>query len=84
MVVLRSLFEHMRRKGVAQGMATGGFGDPSLADRRFDSPLQHQRRYMMPPFDATAGVDRTAGGWKDVLPDPLTRGLRVFPLQGIW
>jgi hypothetical protein len=35
---------------------------------------------MMPPFDATAGVDRASGRWKDVLPDPIVRGLRVLPL----
>src|SRR5215471_18810078 len=38
---------------------------------------------MVPPFDATAGVDRAPGRWKGILPDPIVRGLRVFPLQGI-
>src|SRR5947209_19004245 len=73
----------MRRKRVAKRMTTGGLGDPSLPHGRFHCPLQHQRRYMMPPFDATAGVDRASGRWKDVLPDPIVRGRRIFPLQGI-
>jgi hypothetical protein len=38
---------------------------------------------MVPPFDATAGDDRAPGRWKGILPDPIVRGLRVFPFQGI-
>ena len=38
---------------------------------------------MVPPFDATAGVDRAPGRWKGILPEPIVRGLWVFPLQGI-
>src|SRR2546428_11186714 len=64
-------------------MVIGMFGPLSLPHCRFLRLLQRQRRHMMPPFDTTAGVDRASGRWKDVLPDPIVRGLRVFPLQGI-
>src|SRR5215510_3697749 len=73
----------MRRKRVAKRMATGGLGDLSLSHGRFHCPQQNPWRHMMPPFDATAGVDRASGRWKDVWPDPIVRGLRVLPRRGI-
>jgi hypothetical protein len=38
-------------------MATGRLGYLSLPHGRFHRPLQYERRHMVPPFDATAGVD---------------------------
>jgi hypothetical protein len=50
-------FEQMRGKRVPEGVAARGLGDPCFPYGRFHSSLQHQLTHVMPPFNASPGVD---------------------------
>src|SRR5438128_1079658 len=64
-------------------MATRGLGDLRLADSGLYRPLQHEAVSVMTPDEAGTGILRQLRGRKDILPDPLPMGVRVFSLQRI-
>jgi hypothetical protein len=77
-------FEHMRGKRVPKAMTARSLGDLGFSYSRGHGALQHQSTHMMPPLDACARVERTAGGGKYVLPRPFPISIRVFSPQGVW
>jgi len=77
-------FEQVRGKRMPEGVAARRLGDPCLPYGRFHGTLQHELTHVMPPFNTAARVDRTCCHREDILPSPLTIGIQILSLQGIW
>lgn len=71
-------FQEMRREAMPEGMATGGFGNPSGADGAFDGVLQVFLPDMVPAFFAAARVDGNLVRREDVLLCPLAGGIWIL------
>ena len=68
---------------MAEGVATGGFGDAAGLDRSTHGALQVGVVGMMAAGTSERRVDAQFGGGEDVLPAPFSVGVGIFAFQGI-
>ena len=80
--VLASL-QQMGGKGMAEGMAAGGFGDPCCCHSLLHGPLHQGGIDGMAPLKATAGIPPAILLGEHPLPAPVAIGWGVFPRQGL-
>ena len=64
-------------------MTADRLGYTSLPYGSVDGARQHERHDVMASNRPAAGLARTSGSRKDVLPGPVTRGVGVFSASGI-
>lgn len=64
-------------------MATRRFVNARRPHRLFHRELKRTFLHVVPPFLTRARIQRDSCGWKDKLPCPFPRRLRIFPGQRV-
>jgi hypothetical protein len=73
----------MGGKEMVEGMAAGGFADPSCAYGLFDGSLYQRGIDGMAPLQATAAIPPAIQLGEHPRPAPISIGMGVFPRQGL-
>jgi len=76
-------FEEVGGEGVAEDVGRDAFGHVCTPGRLPHGFLEAAFIGVMAPHSARSGIDREAGGGKDVLPAPFAGGVGVFAGQGV-
>lgn len=76
-----AILQEVSRKGMAQRVATGRLGDPSLAGGFFDGLLQDGFVQVMSGRLTRHRMGAMLRGWEDPLPALLSARLGMLPIQ---